>query len=50
MTLVGIFEHILDGFDFSSDKVNNLLIKAEDTIYTVMYTVIDKTLDIFSDK
>lgn len=46
MTLIDIFEHILDGFDFSSDKVNNLLTKAEDTIYTA----IDKTLDIFSNK
>ena len=42
MTLVDIFEHILDGFNFSSDKVNNLLTKAEDTVYNV----IDKTLDI----
>jgi len=42
MTLVDIFEHILDGFDFSSDKVNNLLTKAEDTVYNV----IDKALDI----
>ena len=46
MTLIDIFEHILDGFDFNSDKVNNLITKAEDTIYTA----IDKTLDIFGDK
>ena len=42
MTLVDIFEHILDEFDFSSDKVNNLITKAEDTVYNV----IDKSLDI----
>ena len=46
MTLVGIFEHILDGFDFSSDKVNDLLTKVEDTVYNV----IDKALYIFNDK
>lgn len=42
MTLVDIFERILDGFNFDSDKVNNLLTKTEDTVYNV----IDKTLDI----
>lgn len=41
MTLVDIFEHILDGFNFNSEKVDNILNKAEGTVYNI----IDKTLD-----
>jgi len=42
MTLVDIFVHVIDGFNFSEEKLNNTLNKAQDTVYNV----IDKTLDI----
>jgi hypothetical protein len=41
MTLVDIFEHILNGFDFDSDRINKVLTKAENMVYNA----IDKTLD-----
>jgi hypothetical protein len=43
MTLIDIFEHILDGFSFSEEKVNDTLMKAEDTIHRG----INNTLDLF---
>jgi len=41
MTLVDIFEHILYGFDFDSDRINKVLTKTENMVHTA----IDKTLD-----
>ena len=41
MTLVEIFEYILDGFNFDDTKVKNILTKTENTIEKC----IDKTLD-----
>ena len=41
MTLVKIFEHILDGFEFDELKIDNILKKAENAIETC----VDKTLD-----
>jgi len=41
MTLVGIFEHILDGFDFNDEKIDKILTKAENALETC----VDKTLD-----
>jgi len=43
MTLVDIFEHILDGFSFSEEKLYNTLKKTEDTVYRG----INNTLDLF---
>ena len=41
MTLVDIFEHILDGFSFDNVRINNIISKAEN----VVCTGIEKTLD-----
>ena len=41
MTLVDIFEHILDGYEFNDDRIGKLISKAED----IVCTGIDKTLD-----
>jgi hypothetical protein len=41
MTLVDIFEHILDGFQFNNDKIDHILNKGENFVYNA----IDKTLD-----
>lgn len=40
MTLVDIFIHIIDGFEFNKEKVDNLLNKAEDIIYTTANTIL----------
>ena len=34
MTLVDIFEHILDGFEFNGDRIGKIISKAEDVVYT----------------
>jgi len=41
MTLVDIFERILDGFEFNESRISNIVSKAEDAICTG----IEKTLD-----
>ena len=41
MTLIDIFEHILDGFEFNGDRIGKIISKAED----VVCTGIEKTLD-----
>ncbi len=41
MTLVDIFECILDGYEFNGDRIGKIISKAED----VVCTGIEKTLD-----
>jgi hypothetical protein len=41
MTLVDIFEHILDGYEFNGNRIGNIISKAED----VVCTGIEKTLE-----
>lgn len=41
MTLVKVFEHILDGFEFDELKIDNMLKKAENAIETL----VNKSLD-----
>ena len=41
MTLVDIFEHILDGYEFNGDRIGKIISKAEDAVYTG----IEKTLE-----
>lgn len=41
MTLVDIFEHILDGYEFNGNRISNIISKAED----VVCTGIEKTLE-----
>ena len=41
MTLVDIFECILDGYEFNGDRIGKIISKAED----VICTGIEKTLD-----
>ena len=41
MTLVDIFEHILNSYEFNGDRISKLISKTED----IVYTGIEKTLD-----
>ena len=41
MTLIDIFEHILDGFNFNNDRICNIISKTED----IVCTGIEKTLE-----
>lgn len=42
MTLVDIFEHILDGYEFDSDRIGKLISKAEDAVCTGIERTLDK--------
>lgn len=42
MTLVDIFEHVLDGFEFDGDRIGKIISKAEDTICTGLEKTIEK--------
>jgi hypothetical protein len=42
MTLVYIFEHILDGFEFDGDRIGKIISKAEDAICTGLEKTIEK--------
>jgi hypothetical protein len=42
MTLVDIFEHILDGFEFDGDRIGKIISKAEDAICTGLEKTIEK--------
>lgn len=42
MTLIDIFTHIIDGFEFNKEMVDNLLNKGEDIIYTIANTILTK--------
>lgn len=42
MTLVDIFEYVLDGFEFDGDRIGKIISKAEDAIYTGLEKTIEK--------
>lgn len=42
MTLVDIFEHVLDGFEFDGDRIGKIISKAEDAICTGLEKTIEK--------
>ena len=43
MTLIDIFEKIIDGFQYNGDKINNLIQKTEEKVENYL----DKTLNSF---
>lgn len=42
MTLVDIFEHVLNGFEFDGDRIGKIISKAEDAICTGLEKTIEK--------
>ena len=42
MTLIDIFEHVLDGFEFDGDRIGKIISKAEDAICTGLEKTIEK--------
>ena len=42
MTLVDIFEHVLDGFEFDGDRIGKIISKTEDAICTGLEKTIEK--------
>ena len=43
MTLVDIFERIIDGFQYNGDKVNSIIKKSEE----IIENIIEKTLNTY---
>jgi len=42
MTLIDIFEHILDGYEFNGDKISKIISKAENAVCTGLEKTLDK--------